>query len=105
MFYQTPNLTVFERNDIFEICFALTDLAQNFFIFIRSGSKIIKSYPKSIKIERYDSTDSTGKSKNDKNNPYEKPPYSYMAMIQVNIWPIWPHLTTKSDLGSAHAFS
>ena len=53
----------------------------------KSGKKIIKSYPKSIKIERYDSTDSTGttKSKNDKNNPYEKPPYSYMAMIQVNI--------------------
>ena len=98
MFYQTPNLTVFERNDIFEICFAFTDLAQ-IFILIWSGSKIIKSYPKSIKIERYDSTDSTGttKSKNDKNNPYEKPPYSYMAMIQVNIWPIWPHLTTSAN--------
>ena len=28
MFYQTPNLTVFEKNVIFEICFALTNLAQ-----------------------------------------------------------------------------
>ena len=80
----------FWKSDIFEIIeifrLKMSNLAQ---IFWFKNHK--KSYPKSIKIERFDSTDSstgTTKSKNDKNNPYEKPPYSYMAMIQVNIWPI-----------------
>ena len=72
-----PKMVVFELNSILSV--------EN--IVFCSSQKIFQSYPKSIKIERFDSTDSTGttKSKNDKNNPYEKPPYSYMAMIQVNI--------------------